>query len=181
MGELGGGYSTGGTIAQTTTTSLSETVDLTQDKTRGNLDLGLFNGTVVGTGVTSVTFTLVADGITEINQTFSSAAAALAYFKDGVPTYIGSSSLASGEPLGGNTLTLKATLSVTTDGAGSGFYGGLIIGDGPTAQKPAAQTHSFVQAMAGLGAGAGTHAVLAGDAVQARPPMLAVNHLAQLA
>ena len=96
------------------------------------------------------------------------------------PTFT-NNSLASG-PLSGNTLTLKATLSVTTDGAGSGFYGGLIIGDPTGVQKnPDAQTHSFVQAMAGLGAGAGAHAVLASDAVQARPPMLAVSHLAQFA
>jgi hypothetical protein len=182
MGELGGGYSTGGTIAQTTTVSLNETVDLTKLSTRGELVVGLFDGKVVGTGVESVTFTLVADGDTVINQTFSSAAQALAYFSnDGIGSL---GSLASGGTLGANTLTLKATLTVTTLGAGSGFYGGLIIGDPPASKPaltmPAASAGGFAQAMAGLGANSGAgHALPTHDGHGAQPTMLAVNRLTQ--
>jgi hypothetical protein len=42
---------------------------------------------------------------------------------------------------GSGTLTLDFQLSVTTDGTGSGFYGGVIVGDPPD-QAPVAMPRS---------------------------------------
>jgi hypothetical protein len=203
VAELGGGYSSGGTLSQTTTSSFTETVDMTKLTTRGNLLVGLYGGFVgTGSGVTAVTFTLSVDGVTQISKTFSSAAAAQAYFGDtnnttsngGTALNIGS--LISGSSLVGTnpTLTISASLSVTSNAANSSFYGGLIIGDPPAQQKPALPVNSaptithapvssqaFVQAMAGLGAGEATHAVLASAGSFGASPVLAVNRLAHAA
>jgi hypothetical protein len=146
VGELGGGYSSGGKASQTVTSSFDETVDLTQLAKRRDLVIGLDNGTVAGSGFTSLTFDLFADGNDVIHQTFTSAAAAQSYFTDHA---IDVGSLASGA-LSGNTLSLQATMSVTTGSAGSGFYGGLIIGD-PPAAVATPDPHRFIQAMGSLG------------------------------
>jgi hypothetical protein len=132
--ELGGEYcSRGGTGSETTTSSLTENVALNLLTTRGNLLIGLYGGDGFGSGVTSVTFTLSVDGEPDaIDETFTSAAAAQAYFTDDALPPIGS--LADGSTLVGtnNTLNVVATLSVTTDAADSGFFGDLIIGDPPS-------------------------------------------------
>jgi len=111
---------------------------------------GLYKGTVTGTGVTGVTFDLYADGTHEIQEQFTSAAAAKAWFTDHA---FDLGSLVSGFPLGGDTLTLKAVLTVTSNSAGSGFYGDIIIGDPPragTTRDPA--LHGLIQAVAGFSA-----------------------------
>ena len=143
IGELGGGYSAGGVGVQTITTSFKETVNLTKLSLRRDLVVGFYKGTTVGAGFTSMTFDLYADGVDVIHQTFSTAAAAKTYFTNNA---IDLGSLATGA-LSGNTLTLRATMSITTNVAGSGFYGGLIIGDPPAS----ASVRSFTQAMAGMG------------------------------
>jgi hypothetical protein len=162
-GELGGRYSTSGTGSETTTSTLDESIDLTQLATRGDLIVGLYSGDAVGTGVTGVTFTLYADGVQEIDQSYSgaSAAASMATFFDDHAFNFGS--LAS-SPLNADTLSLSATLTVTTDAASSGFYGDVIIGDPPApAAAPSAATSSkagaatasaskFVADMAGFAA-----------------------------
>jgi len=84
------------------------------------------------------------DNVTEINQTFTSAASAVAYFSDNAMN-LGSLAAA---PFTANTLTMQAVLTVTTDSEGSGFYGGIIIGDPPKARLPA---RSLVDAMATFG------------------------------
>lgn len=78
IGELGGGHSSLGNLSQTTTSRINETVDLTKLATRGNLILGLYNGTATGSGVTNVSFDLYADGIQVDHQVFSTAAQAAA-------------------------------------------------------------------------------------------------------
>jgi hypothetical protein len=98
-----------------------------------------------------VTFNLYADGADVLSETFATAAAAKTFFTDDA---INLGSLASG-PLSGSTLTLKAVLTVTSDTAGSGFYGDLIIGDPPGAAKPTASHQGLVAAMAGFGARSG--------------------------
>jgi len=119
-------------------------VDLTQLTTRGDLLLGLYDPTATGSGVTGVKFTLVADGQTVIDESFSSAAAAASYFTDD-PIDLGS--LDSGQ-LSGPTLTMQATLTVTSASAGSGFYADMIVGATSATQR-------FIHAAAGLGATGG--------------------------
>ena len=168
IGELGGGYSSGGTAAQTVTSSFSETVDLTQLPKRHDLLIGLDNGTVAGSGFTSLTFDLFADGNDVIHKTFTSAAAARSYFSNHA---IDVGSLASGA-LSGNALTLQATMSMTTASAGSGFYGGMIIGD-PPAAPPAPDLHRFIQATAGFGADVGGSVLATPQMQHVRQPVLA--------
>jgi hypothetical protein len=103
---------------------------------------------MLGTGFASMTFDLFADNVDVIHETFTSAAAAVAFFTDDA---IDVGSLASGS-LSGSNLTLQAVMSITTTKAGQGFSGNLIIGDPPGAAKPA----GLVQAISGFGAGSGT-------------------------
>jgi hypothetical protein len=173
IGELGGGYSTGGTATQTTNVSFTEHVDLNQLATRKDLEVGLYGGTKLGTGFASMTFDLFADGVDVIHQTFTSAAAAVTFFTNNA---IDVGSLASGA-LSGSNLTLQAVMSITTTAAGQGFYGNLIIGDPPGKTKPAALPGGLVQAIAGFGSGSGADLV----AAQTHRPamnMLAAPHLA---
>jgi hypothetical protein len=146
IGELGGGVG-GLASAQTATVSFDEAVDLTKLASRKDLVVGLYNGAVVGSGFTSMTFDLFADGVDFIHQTFTSAAAAKTFFTNHA---FDLGSLASGQ-LGANTLTLHAVMSITTVASGSGFYGDLIIGDPPGKAAPAADHSRFVEAMAGFG------------------------------
>ncbi|MGI9170719.1 MAG: hypothetical protein ACR2FH_11205, partial [Caulobacteraceae bacterium] len=164
IGELGGGYSSGGTIAQTTTVSLDESVDLTKLGARNDLVVGLYNGTAVGSGFTAMTFDLFADGIDVIHQSFTSAAAATTFFTNHA---FDLGSLAGGK-LGANTLTLHAVMSITTNAAGSGFYGDLIVGDPPAKRSPSLALHPFIQAMAGFGAEAEAGAALAAGPAMGR-------------
>ena len=124
---------------------------------------------MLGAGVTGVTFDLYADGNDVIHRTFTSAAAAKSFFTNNA---IDVGSLASGT-LSGNTLTLRAVISVTTTSAGSGFYGDLIIGDPPgsAAAQSAAPRQRFIAAMASLGATAG-ETLHPGDAWAVHAPMI---------
>jgi hypothetical protein len=128
VGELEGAHSAGGSASQTVNSEISMTVDLTQLAARHDLMIGLFNGTEVGAGFTSLTFDLTADGNDLVHQVFSSVAAAVTYFSDNA---IDLGSLASGA-LSANTLSLTATLTVVSDAANSGFAGELILGDPPS-------------------------------------------------
>ncbi|MGI8841123.1 MAG: hypothetical protein ACR2F8_10155, partial [Caulobacteraceae bacterium] len=175
IGELGGGYSVGGAASQTVTSEIDETVDLTKLAARQDLPVGLYDGKVKGAGFTGLTFDLYADGMDVVHQAFTSAAAAQSYFTDH-PIDLGS--LASGA-LSGNSLTLRAVLSVTSASGGSGFYGDLILGDPPAAATPAAAPQRFAQAMAGLGAaGAGASPTAFAEARREAHPMLTGPHMA---
>jgi hypothetical protein len=123
VGELGGAYSQGGSGSQVSTTSVNLTVNLAQLTAPQNLEIGLFDGTMVGSGFSSMTFTVMADGDTVLAQTFTDAAAAAAFFSDSA---IILGSLSSG-PLSGSTLSLSITDSLTTTVAGSGFEADFLV------------------------------------------------------
>jgi hypothetical protein len=168
IGELGGAYSTNGTATQTVTSSFSETVDLTKLTPLQDLVVGFYGGTAVGTGVTGVTFDLYADGVDVIHQTFSDAASAKAYFTNNA---VDVGALGVGT-LSSSTLTLKASLSVTSTSAGSGFFGSLIVGDPPAAHG-SASTAGFTQAMAAMSSPKASLDLAAMTAVHSRVNLLA--------
>jgi len=146
VGELGGAYATGGAATQTVTTTFSETLNLTELTSPQDLVVGLYGGAAAGTGVSGVTFNIFANGASVLSQTFTTGAAAAAYFTNKA---VDLGSLASG-PLSATPLTLTATLSVTTKSAASSFFAGVVLGDPPA--KATTAIH-FVQAMAGLAGG----------------------------
>jgi hypothetical protein len=184
---------------------LTENVDLSLLTTRGNLLVGLYGDDGFGSGVTSVTFVLSVDGeAPAIDKTFTSVAAAEAFFNDDALASLGS--LASGSALVGtdNTLNVVATLSVTTDAASSGFFGDLIIGDPPGASTSksaavASTTHTstadtstthtstvgsaskFVAAMASFGAKTGALADVGSSDHVHSPVLLTTPRYAQAA
>jgi len=102
--------------------------------------------------VTGVTLDIYADSVDVLSEVFTTAAQAKAFFSDKAMDLGALTSLAQG----GTAVSLQAVLTVTSDTAGSGFYGGLLIGDPPAAgASPATGAGRFVQAMAGLAASAG--------------------------
>jgi hypothetical protein len=171
VGELGGAHTSVGNTAQTITSTLKETVDLTQLAVRGDLLVGFYNGTAVGSGVTNVTFDLYADGIQEVHQVFATAAQAATWFTNHA---IDLGSLASGQPLGANSLTLQVVLSVTSTTAGGGFYGDLILGDPP---KVAPTPRQFAEAIAGFASGGGSPMAQSGTVWSAPAMLLATPHV----
>jgi hypothetical protein len=151
LGELGGRYSTGGSGVQIQTSNVNLTLDLTQLAVRKDLELGLFSGASFGTGFQSLTFTVVGDGATLLTKTFTSAAAAKAFFTNDA---IDLGSLASG-PLSGNTLSLSIQMSLTTTSAGQGFDAGFLIGDPPPASGGSVSLMASAMANFGGNRGAG--------------------------
>jgi hypothetical protein len=125
MEELGGGYATGGTGAETSTSMVSFSASLLAADMAQDLKIGLFGGTYTGSsaGVTGVTLDISANGATLVDESFSSGAAAAAYFHNHAIDLgsLGGSLYSSG------VLDVMAQLTVTTDSAGSGFYGKLAI------------------------------------------------------
>ena len=71
IGELGGAYSTNDTEPETETASIHMGVDLTKI-TPKDLILGLYSGTETGSGFTSMTFDVKANGTDILNKTFTS-------------------------------------------------------------------------------------------------------------
>ncbi len=138
LAELDGLHASGDSGgSQTTTSTSNETVDLTKLAVRGDLIVGFYQptGTALG-ALTSATFPLTTHGYQFINQTFSganTATLAQTYF----PNHAMDLGLVGSGLLGGNTLTLQATMTVTTGAGNSGFFGTLIIGDPPSATGPA--------------------------------------------
>ena len=112
--------------------------------------VGFYNGTALGAGFTSMTLTITADGGATplFTQTFTTLASAETFFTDNAMDLgkLGTGALA------GSTLTLTATLSITTASHGDGFYASLIVGDPPGASA----SHRFIDAMAGLGGSGGS-------------------------
>ena len=96
---------------------------------------------------------MVGDGATLVSKTFSSVAAATAYFTNNA---LDLGSLASG-PLSGNTLSLTITTSITMTHSGQGFDAGYLIGDPPSSGS--GSVSQFASALAGFGAGAGSGGV----------------------
>ena len=173
--EFGGGYAlSGGSGPQTITDTINLEVDLTKLSPLGDLIVGFFNPVATGAPFTSLTFTLVADGDTAsplISETFTSVAAADAFFADGA---VDLGSLASGA-LSASPLLLTATFTLTTAAAGSGYYVEMIAGDPPAASPPGAASRlGFAQAMASMDGGGGAGGGLMGAAPASTSPRLAV-------
>jgi hypothetical protein len=137
VGELGGGHATGGTAAQTTTSTFSLTLAQNAVPTGGDLVVGLYGGVTKGAGVTGVSLSVTENGAAVAALSFSddTAAQAQAAFSDMAQNL--------GALAGGGTIALDFSLSVTSDAAGSGFYGGLIIGDPPGAHAFARGTDAL--------------------------------------
>ena len=125
VSELGGGVAAGGSGPQTSTSTVDLKVAVNATDVTKDLIVGLFDGTSVGSGATSVSLDITANGHDVLDKTFNSAAAAVAYFKNDVVDLGKISGFASS----GGSLDVVATLKVTA-AAGSGFYGGLLITDG---------------------------------------------------
>jgi hypothetical protein len=123
MGEIGGHNSTLSSGSQTSTDSISLQFDPTQQPP-GELEIGLFNGQGQGTSFSTMTFKIVANGVTVLNQTFFSSADATAFFTNHA---IDLGSLAS-------QITITETITTTT--ANSGWYGGFLLGEVPTSPAP---------------------------------------------
>jgi hypothetical protein len=100
--------------------------------------------------VTSITFDLVVDGIDEVHQVFTSVASAVAFFND---KEMDLGSLASGQTLGNNTLTIQAGLTISGASLGTSFYGHLITGEKSTASSHGA-AQALTQSAAAFGASA---------------------------
>ena len=133
VGELGASHATGGSDSQTSTAQLSLMLDQTKVPAGGTLVVGLFGGVTEGSGVTGVSLSVTENGTTVAALSFTNdtAAQAQAAFAD-MGFNLGALS-------GTGSLALVFKLSVTSDTAGSGFYGGLIVGDPPA--SPALFTH----------------------------------------
>ena len=77
--------------SQTVTSTISETVDLTKLASRGNLEVGFYDGAVAGNGFTSMTFQLTVDGTLFVNKNVFHGQ------QEALPLYVFSSA-ASGTP-----------------------------------------------------------------------------------
>ncbi len=81
--ELGGSYAkSGGTASETTTDTIDLTVGLTQLASRQNLVAGFYGATGLGTGFSSLTFTLTGDGAQLFTETFTTLVSAENFFSD---------------------------------------------------------------------------------------------------
>jgi hypothetical protein len=125
VGELGGAHASAAAGLQTTTSQFALTLSQSAVPVGGDLVVGLYGGVTTGTGVTGVSLSVTENGAKVSALSFSNdtAAQARAAFTDLAQNLGGLS--------GTGTVALDFTLSVTSNAAGSGFYGGLIIGDPP--------------------------------------------------
>jgi hypothetical protein len=121
-GELGGAYTTGGSGSETTTSSFDITVLLNSADTAQDLVLGLYGGTNVGSGVTSASLNILANGNSTFTG-FTSGTDAASHFTD---SSVDLGSL-SGSAYSSGSLNLEVILKVTADAGSSGFYGGVVV------------------------------------------------------
>jgi hypothetical protein len=154
IAELGGAYSAGGSGSETETSSVHEIVDLTKLSALHDLIIGFYGGTAAGAGFTSMTLDVKVNG-TDHNTTFTSVAAANAYFRNDAVDY---------GALSGSSLQLDISLSITEQAAG-GYDFGMLIGDPPPAGDAAAH-HNLVAAMATFGTSEGGASVAFGQVPQ---------------
>ncbi len=136
VGELGAGHATGGSDNETTTAQLNLTLDRASVPAGGNLVVGLFGGVSEGSNVTAVSLNVTENGIPVAALSFSNdtAAQAVAAFTN--------MAFNLGALAGSGTLALDFQLSVTSTGAGSGFYGGIVVGDPPGGAGAASHLHA---------------------------------------
>ena len=123
--ELGGERDTKGVSAETEVSTISMTINPALLANPQDLTIGLWAPTTLGGGPASLTFDVEVDGTDKIDRTFASASAATTYFTDHALVL---GSIVRLELSG--LVNLQASLSETNSSAGSGFYAGLLIGDG---------------------------------------------------
>jgi hypothetical protein len=126
VGELGAAHAASGTAVETDSAQFSVSLDQGDSHAGQNLLLGLYGGQLVGSGVTQVVLTLDENG-TSINDTYTAGQAVTA-FTDGV--------IELGPLAASGAYDLTVELSVTSDAAQSGFYGGFIAGASTNAMAP---------------------------------------------
>ena len=132
--------------------------------------IGLYDGAVLGAGFTSMTFSLSVNGTSVIAPaTFTSAAAAKAYFTDHAFNF--------GALPASSSIPIVATMSITSASAGSGFYGAIIVGDPP----PAGGATRMAQAMAAMPASAASPPSPMRDPERLAAPTLVLPRLASWA
>jgi hypothetical protein len=109
---LGALYAADSTGPQTYSSSVEWVFNRTALPVYGTINLGLINSVASGEGFTQLVFDVQENGTTLLSQSFSSIAAANAYFTDRV---LGLGAL----PVG--TIDLKVNLAVTSNSIGSGY------------------------------------------------------------
>jgi hypothetical protein len=129
VGEVGGEHSGTGAGVQTSTASTGITLDLLQLVNPADLFLAFDHTSASTSGISNVSLGVSADGMSLLTESFSSAAAATAWFTDH-PLDLGS--LASGTLAASSTLDLHVSLSVTSTHAGSSFDTQFLVASAPT-------------------------------------------------
>jgi hypothetical protein len=128
-GEIGGGHSGPGTGPQTL--SASATISLNRLLLPSTPDLFLsFTKALSGNPTSGIDLTVLANGSTLVNQSFTNATAAASWLTDH-PLDLGS--LGSGTLAASPTLFLQVGLSLTS--TGGGLYAGFVVGDAPAATQ----------------------------------------------
>jgi hypothetical protein len=174
--QLGGKYAkSGGSGAQSVTDTVNLTVDLTKLASEQDLVVGFYGAAGAGTGFSSLTFTLTADGggTPLLTKTFTTLVSAENFFTNNSMDFgkLGTGALA------GSTLTLQAQFVLTTSAPGTSFYANLIVGDPPAASGAT----RFAQHMAGLGAGSAGSPSAPSVGQPMRQSMLAMSRMAAVA
>jgi hypothetical protein len=155
IGELGASHTSAATGYQTATSSLSITLDTSQLDPTQDLELGLYGGTLTGTGVSRVVLDVNVGGVDLLNQSFGSGSAALAYFKN--------HAIDLGSVGATSALTVTVSLRVTTSTAGSAFDTGILVG-----------AQAFVTAMASMTPAVGQSVLTSQSALSSNALTLAV-------
>jgi hypothetical protein len=122
MGTGSDTYSGTGTAAKTFTSSIAWTANGADLPGKGKIYLGLDTGSAAGGGFANLTFSLSENGVTLLNQAFTSAASASAFFNNNVETFGAFTENSTGQ------VGLVATLSETLKGSGNGYGVDFILG-----------------------------------------------------
>ena len=121
--DAGGTESAGATGTVTEESSLTVNLDLTQLSLTGDLLLDLHQATLVGTGVTGISFDLDA-GSALVQENFTDPATAAAFFTDDVIDLGPIDQLTSAT----KSLSVSLDLRVTADPPGAGFFSDIELG-----------------------------------------------------
>jgi hypothetical protein len=121
LGELGGGHATLGTDTETSSSSVTISINQANIGTPGTLLIGLYNGQAIDpSGITGITLTVTGNGVQLADLVLSAGTA----FQD--------DPISLGVLADSGTLAIDVSLTVTTDQAGAGFYGNFVLGDPPS-------------------------------------------------
>ena len=124
--DAGGTESAGATGTVTEESNLEVEINLTQVSLTGDLVLDLHQATLVGSGVTTVEFSLSA-GSASMQEYFTDPATAAAFFTDNVIDLGPIDKLTSAT----NSVEVALTLKVTADPPGAGFFADVDVGASP--------------------------------------------------